>query len=184
MNFAAEKKQQSKEIPQPFGLVLGKSTKAEAEAVWLAEGGVIISKGHGEAKPGYGVDNDPEGVANDRVEIIDVAKLPLDRLKTARFGFLDGKLYLVRYEFDPGADFDKIVQQVISKYGRPKQSSDFGDKLLVWGFGGMSLVLKDDFMEPDSMLFRDEMLMKRVKASHAEVYAQHVKQKAKQQKGF
>lgn len=169
--------------PQPFDLVLGKATLASAQETWLREGAKAIGEGFGDAKPSY-VDNDPDGVANERVLIVDVKGLPVERLQSARFGFFDNTLYLVKYQFEAGADFDNIFKQVSSKYGTPHRRGGFGDEVVEWRFGQVILTMEKKFIGNHTMLFLHEPLLRKVKTSHSEVYAHHIQTKAHAQKGF
>lgn len=169
--------------PQPFGLTLGKATLSDDQAVWEREGATVTGWGYGDAKPSY-VDNDPDGVANERVVLIDVEGLPLERLQSARFGFFDTVLYLVKYEFQDGADFDKIYLQVSAKYGAPQRRGGFGDKVFEWRFGQVVLTLEKKFIGQHTMVFLHKSLLRNVRTSHSEVYAKHIKDKAQKQKGF
>ena len=173
----------SASVPQPFNLALGKATMSEAEEVWQQQGATVTSKGYADAKPSYS-DNDPEGIANERAVLVDVNGLPLDRLKSARFGFFDNVLYIVKYEFEGGTDFDNLFRQVSSKYGRPQRQGGFGDKFYEWRFGQVLLSLNESFMDGHTLVFLHEPLIRNVKASNSQVYANHVKAKAKSQKGF
>lgn len=175
--------QSATSAPQPFNLVLGKATLSEAQATWKKEGASVTGQGYGDAKPSY-VDNDPDGVGNERVLIIDVKNLPLERLQSARFGFFDNVLYLVKYQFQDGADFDKIYLQVSAKYGPPQRRGGFGDEFFEWRFGNVLLSLKKEFIGQHTMTFLHEPLLRNVKASHAEVYARHIKAKAQKQSAF
>jgi len=169
--------------PQPFDLVLGKATLSDAQETWKREGATVTGQGYGDAKPSY-VDNDPDGVGNERVLLLDVKGLPLERLQTARFGFFDDKLYFVKYEFESGADFDKIYLQVSAKYGAPQRRSGFGDEFFEWRFGQVVLTMEKKFIGQHTMVFLHEPILRNVKASHSDVYALHIKAKAQKQKGF
>jgi hypothetical protein len=169
--------------PQPFELVMGKSTTTDAQAIWKREGGKVIGEGYGDAKPSSS-DNDPDGVANRRIVLIDVQGLPLERLESARFGFFDNTLYLVQYMFEGGADFDKLFLQVSSKYGPPQRKGGFGDEFFEWRFDSVVLSMEKKFIGQHSMTFLHEPTLRSAKASNADVYATHVKAKAQKQKGF
>lgn len=169
--------------PQPFDLTLGKSTMEESQGAWKREGAKITGEGYGDAKPSYS-DNDPDGIANKRIILVDVQDLPLERLETARFGFFDNALYLVRYQFQSGADFDKLFLQVSSKYGPPQRKGGFSDEFFEWKFESVVLSLEKKFMDQHSMTFIHEPSLRGAKASNAEVYASHIKAKAQKQKGF
>lgn len=190
LSYAQQSKQSRQEptphkvsAPQPFNLTLGKSTTVEAKSVWIRESAEITGEGYGDAKPSYS-DNDPDGVANTRIVLLDVQGLPLERLETARFGFFDNVLYLVRYEFEDGTDFDKLFLQVSSKYGLPEQEDDFITKIFNWRFASVVLSLKREFIGKHTMTFIHEPTLRGAKASNAEVYASHVMAKAQEQKGF
>lgn len=190
-SFAADKKskkakkeatQNLPDDPAPFGFVFGQTTIEEAKALWEKEGGKIDGSGYGEAKPSYG-DNDPDGVANKNVVLVDVSKLPLDQLQTARFGFVNDKLYLIRYQM--GGDFDKIAQQLAAKYGQPGGSGGFmSDKKYTWEFKTVTLQLQQDFFSKHKMVFVSKKLIDEVDKSNKQVYAEHIRSKAQTQKGF
>lgn len=170
--------------PRPFDLVLGKSSLDDSKATWNKNNAEVTGQGYGEAKPSY-IDNDPDGVANERVQLFDVSGLPLDRLQTARFGFFDNVLYLIKYQFQEGADFDKIKSEVIMKYGPPQAHDGFGDEYYTWHFaGGVTLSLKKDFMGKHEMIFLHEPTLKLVQASNQSVYRENLKKKAKVQNAF
>lgn len=169
--------------PQPFDLTLGKSTLTETETIWKQQGATAGDRGYGEAKPSHR-DNDPDGVPNERVVMVDTTGLPLERLEQARFGFFDNVLYFIRYHFQGGYDFDKLYRQVSAKYGPPTRRGGFGDEFFEWQFPQVVLTLNKNFFGRHSMMFVHEPTMKSVQASHAEVYARHIKAKAQRQKGF
>ena len=170
--------------PTPFGLVLGKTTYADAAAIADAEGATLKGRGNGDAKPSYG-DNDPDGVANPRVVLADFAGLPLDNLEIARMGFFDDALYFIRYTFKQGADFDKLRKQLDAKYGPGRRLNQFGqmDATYVWQFQGVEMTLKDDFMNGDTLIFIQYAIAAKVAASHKQVYDEHIRKKAKAQRG-
>jgi|GEM_PF-6513596 len=172
-----------KPAPQPFDLILGRSTLSQARAIWQREGGSVTGNGYGEAMPAAG-DNNPDGVANPRVELFDVKGLPVDRLSAARFGFFDGGLYFIEYKFEERADFEKLLLQVTAKYGPPDHSPAGMNRAFEWQFGDVLLVLEDNFMGRDTMTFTHQSTRRAVSASHAAVYAAHVKKKASSQRGF
>lgn len=190
-SFTAEKKSKNAkkeatkklpDAPSPFGFVFGKTTIEEAKALWEKEGGKIDDSGYGEAKPSYG-DNDPDGVANKNVVLVDVSKLPLDQLQTARFGFVNDQLYLIRYQM--GGDFDKIAQQLAAKYGQPVGSDGFmSDQKYTWEFKTVTLQLQQDFFSKHKMVFISKKLIDEVDKSNKQVYAEHIRSKAQTQKGF
>lgn len=171
------------DAPQPFNMTMGKTNLSEAREIWLAEGAEVGGDGYGDAKPSYG-DSDPDGVANKRVVLVDVKGLPLDRLESARFGFFDQTLYLIKYSFEDGADFEKIYLQVVAKYGHPKRRGGFGDEFFEWAFGPVVLGLTKDFFGRHTMTFLHQPTLEKVRASNASVYAEHVKTRASQQKAF
>ena len=185
--FAAEKKsKKAKKIlpddPAPFGFVLGKTTTEDAKAIWEKEGAKVDGSGYGEAKPSYG-DNDPDGVANKNVILVDVSKLPLDQLQTARFGFVNDKLYLIKYTM--GGDFAKIALQLAAKYGQPGGSGgSMSDKKYTWEFKTVTLQLQVDFFSKHEMVFVSKTLVDEVDKSNKQVYAEHIRSKAQTQKGF
>ncbi|QSV45407.1 hypothetical protein [Geobacter benzoatilyticus] len=189
--FAAEKKSKKAKTvakynlpddPTPFGFVFGKTTIEEAQTLWEKEGGKVDGSGYGEAKPSYG-DNDPDGVANKDVVLVDISKLPLDQLQTARFGFINDKLYLIRYQM--GGDFDKIAQQLAAKYGQPAGTDSFmSDKKYTWDFKTVILQLQQDFFSKHKMVFLSKKLVDEVDKSNKRVYAEHIRSKAQTQKGF
>jgi hypothetical protein len=166
--------------PRPFELVMGVATTKDAEATWQRMGGTVTKRAYGDAKRSY-VDNDPDGVPNPAVELVDVKGLPLEHLTSARFGFFHGTLYWTKYSFEERADFDKLFLEVTTKYGRPGQQSDGAYE---WHFGPVTLTLKNEFIGADWMVFAHEPTFRNVQASHAAVYAAHIKAKAQQQKAF
>ncbi|HYQ17788.1 MAG TPA: tetratricopeptide repeat protein, partial [Polyangiaceae bacterium] len=172
-----------KSAPHPFDLVLGRSSLTDAKAIWAREGATITSSGFGDAMPSAR-DDDPDGVANPRVRMIDVKGLPVDRLASARFGFLDDQLYWIQYKFEGGADFATILRQVRTKYGAPDQTPARTDASYEWQFGDVRLALTNNFIDDDTMTFTHQPLRRAVSASHASVYAAHIKKKADGQRGF
>jgi len=172
-----------KPAPQPFELILGRSTLNDARKIWQREGGSITASGYGEAMPAAG-DNNPDGIPNPRVELFDVKGLPIDRLSTARFGFFDGGLYFIEYKFEERADFEKLLLQVTAKYGPPDHTPTGMNRTFEWQFGDVLLVLEDNFMGRDTMSFTHQSTRRAVSASHATVYAAHIKKKASSQRGF
>ncbi len=180
---AVAEKARAHEAPQPFGLTMGKSSLDEAQAMWKKENASVVGRGFGDAKPGYG-DNDKEGVANERIEMVDVDGLPLDQLQRARFGFFSGTLYFLRYQFAEGTDFEKLFRQVTAKYGAPTRQSGFGDLVYEWKFGAVRLAMEKKFIGQHTMFFVHEPVATKAQRSNAEVYAQHIKDKAKAAKAF
>ena len=170
--------------PEPFGLILGATTFGELKSIISKEGAKNEGAGYGEAKPSYG-DNDPDGVANERIILVDVSGLPLDNLEMARFGFFDDKLYLIKYTFRKNADFNKIYKQLEAKYGAGKSTGGFSDKGYEWAFsGGVFMNLKEEFFGDHKLIFIHNPLSSKVKQSNQQVYDEHIKKKASAPRGL
>ncbi len=170
--------------PEPFGVTLGATTFEEMKAIISKEGAKNEGAGYGDAKPSYG-DNDPDGVANEKVILVDVSNLPLDNLEMARFGFFDNKLYLIKYTFRKNADFNKIYKQLEAKYGAGRSTGGFSDKNYEWTFaGGIFMNLKEEFFGDHKLVFIHNPLSSKVKQSNQQVYDAHIKKKASSQRGL
>lgn len=170
--------------PAPFGLILGATTFEELKAIISNEGAKNEGSGYGDAKPSYG-DNDPDGVANEKVILVDVSGLPLDNLEMARLGFFDNKLYLIKYTFRKNADFNKIYKQLEAKYGTGRSTGGFSNKGYEWAFsGGVFMNLKEEFFGDHKLIFIHNPLSSKVKQSNQQVYDEHIKKKASAQRGL
>ena len=169
--------------PTPFGLILGQTTEAQAEEIWQKEGASVLPPLYGNAKPSAYRDDDPESVPNKHIVLIDVEGLPLDNLDSARFGFFDGTLYLIKYEFERGMDSSNFLNQLIAKYGKPAASGSSRDTH-TWRFPGVTVVFKDEFIGKDSLIFTHTSTLEKATASSQAIYEQHVKTKAQKQRGY
>ena len=169
-------------MPTPFSLTLGQSTEAQARDIWQKEGASVLPPLYGNAKPSAYRDDDPESVPNKHIVLIDVEGLPLDNLDSARFGFFDGTLYLIKYEFEERMDSSNFINQLIAKYGKPTASGSFREK--TWSFPGVTMVFKDEFIGKDSLIFTHDSILEKATASNQAIYEQYVKTKAQKQRGY
>lgn len=169
----------------PFGLIFGTTTISEAKAVLSTEGAQFGGQYFVEAKPSTYRDGDPEGVSNERGVLVDVAGLPIERVKEARVGFFDRRLYLLRYTFDT-IDTDKLRRQLAEIYGNRGAEEGFmpSEKTITWRSGDVTLVLKPNFMGPPTLTYLHLATFTKLRDSNQQVYQQHIRAKAKQQRGF
>jgi hypothetical protein len=168
--------------PAPFGFVLGKTTSDEAKEIWDEEDAEITGTGFGQANPST-EDDEPDGVLNKDVIMYDVKGLPMDQLDSARFGFVNDKLYLIKYELN--GDKERIALQLIAKYGEPNGSSGefFSDDIHTWRFKNITLQLRQDF-DNNHLLFIHNKLADNVSESNAKIYSKFIFNKAKTERGF
>lgn len=169
------------EDPTPFGFVLGVTTSAQAQEIWDEEDGEITSTGYGLANP-TSEDNDPEGVINKFVTLFDVKELPMEQLDSARFAFLNDKLFLIRYSLE--GDLERMALQLVAKYGEPNgYSGDFGDDTLSWHFKSITVRLNKDYPNRD-LLFIHEGLAEEANVLNRKIYTEFIRAKAQAERGF
>lgn len=101
--------------PQPFGLVLGSTTEAQAGAICAAENATATGRGLVDARPASQGDNDPAGLPMTRAVLVDVTGLPVAGVESTRFGFFDDRLYLLQYRFPARHDVRGLLQQLQAK---------------------------------------------------------------------
>lgn len=169
--------------PQPFGLVLGSTTEAQAGAICAAENATATGRGHVDARPASQGDNDPEGLPMTRAVLVDVAGLPVAGVESTRFGFFDDRLYLLQYRFPAQHDARGLLQQLQVKYGAPVETPGLA-ATYVWRFQGVTLTLRDELMGPDTLAFVHEQLQKDLGEASQALYRDFISQKADSQRGF
>lgn len=169
--------------PQPFGLVLGSTTEAQAGAICAVENATATGRGVVDARPASQGDNDPEGLPMTRAVLVDVAGLPVAGVESTRFGFFDDRLYLLQYRFPARHDARGLLQQLTLKYGAPVETPGLA-ATYVWRFQGVTLTLRDELMGPDTLAFVHEQLQKELGEASEALYRASVSQKAGSQRGF
>lgn len=119
--------------PQPFGLVLGRTTEAEARTLCRQEKAEATARGVVDARPAPGAA--PEPVPNARTVLLDVSGLPMAGLESTRLAFLDDRLYAIAYRFAAGHDARPLLQQLEAKYGKPEEQPGLARRF-EWRFEG------------------------------------------------
>jgi hypothetical protein len=161
--------------PTPFGFVMGKTTIEEAKSIWDDEEAEIEGTLFGFANKSE-IDNDPDGVLNENVQIFIIKDLPMDGLESSRFAFMNGTLFLIKYEMS--GDKEQLVLQITSKYGEP-QTDPFEFETYLWEFKNVSLVLKEN-----TLLFLHNNIASEAEASNSKIYSEYIRQKAKEERGI
>lgn len=169
--------------PQPFGLVLGTTTAAQAVALLSAEGARETGRGLVDARPGSSGDNEPDGIPNPRAVLVELEGLPLPGLERARLGFFDDRLYSLQYRFGRDHDGAALLRQLVAKYGEPDEASDF-DRRYEWRFDGVTLSFSDPLVGADTLVFAHPATLAAVAASSRAHYENHVRESAAGQRGF
>lgn len=105
---AVAQNKNSQDIPKPFGLKLGISTKKETLQIIKKEGGRIVGRGYKVIK---------WDIVNPNVEGIEVKGLPVYNMKKAVFWFFKGKLYAIDYIF-PLEMYSEVSKWLEYKYGK------------------------------------------------------------------
>ncbi len=123
--------------PQPFGLILGKTTKKEAISILEKEGGKITNSGYRVIKG---------DIVNPNIEGVFFEGLPLENLKVAKLWFFKGVLFKITYEFPLSMSKDEfyvLYNQLKSKYGQPSRYVEpyLSDGLAVWRFKNVEIRL-------------------------------------------
>jgi hypothetical protein len=168
--------------PTPFGFILGKTTSEEAKEIWDEEDGEIVTTGYGFANPTT-EDDDPDGVLNQNVTLIDVQDLPMDNLESARFAFFKDTLFLIKYQLN--GDKERMVLQLVAKYGEPNGTTEeyFSDDFHTWRFKNITLQLRQDFGK-NELIFLHNKLAEDADESNKKLYAEFIRNKAKTERGF
>lgn len=154
-------------MPEPFGLKLGVSTKEETLQVIRKEGGRVVDSGYRVIKG---------DIVNPNVEGIEVKGLPVDGLQNATFWFFEGKLFKIDYTFPLSMskeEFYVLYEQLQSKYGKPRRfvRPYLADGVAEWSFGNVNLRLIAPWVSWSMYLIYEHVpLSKRADQSDQEVF--------------
>lgn len=163
--------------PIPLGFVIGKTTIDEAREIWTKEGDIIESMGYGEAKPSY-IDKTTDSVPNKEVILFDFNRLPFEQLERVRFGFIYGRLYMIKYELD--GNFSEIIQQLTVRLGPPDSitSTLMNKYIYTWKYHTVTVQFKQDLFSRHKMVLVNKNLLDQVVRSNQLVYLEHLRSKA------
>lgn len=156
--------------PVPSGFVLGKTTLAEAEAVWEADKSVIVGRAHAAIGAGSGLDKTSK-LAADKIDLVDIQSVEFEGPRPARFAFFEGVLFSVQSVLKPfiqlktapvpelsDEQLHALEQALRQQYGPPSQAlRDFaaGKKpdVLVWNYGGDTLTISINAFNGSRLLY-------------------------------
>lgn len=181
--LASKAKASTAPAPQPFGLVLGVTTEAEAGSRCQAEKARATARGLVDARPATQADNDPEGLPNPRAVLVDVAGLPMPGVESTRLGFFDDHLYLIRYRFAVQHDARALMEQLKAKYGDPVESAGMVHSY-EWRFVDVTLTFRDEILGADTLTFVHDKLQQDMVEASAAIWRDNLSQKAGSQRGF
>lgn len=181
--LAGKPKAPTAPAPQPFGLVLGATSEAEAARLCQAEKGTATARGNVDARPAARADNDPEGLPNPRAVLVEVAGLPMPGVESTRLGFFDDHLYLIRYRFAVQHDARALMEQLKAKYGEPVESTGIVHSY-EWRFVDVTLTFRDEMVGADTLTFVHDKLQQAMVDSSAALWRDKIGQKADSQRGF
>lgn len=167
--------------PQPFGLVLGSTSAAQARDLCLAEKADAIARGLVDTRPAP--DAAPEPVTNPRGVLVDVAGLPMPGLESARLGFFDDRLYAIAYRFTAAHDTRQLLQQLEQKYGKPSTQTGLARRY-EWRFEGVTLAVIDEVQDADSLIFLHQALHQALVESSQQVWKHYLDLRLEGQRGF
>lgn len=167
--FASQKSE--KNVPQPFGLKLGISTRNEVERVIKKERGEITKEGYRVIKG---------DIVNPHVKGIKVKGLPIENLTEATFWFFEDKLFSIVYTFPLSMnkeEFYVLYKQLETKYGKPKKyvKPYLADGIAEWYFGDIVIKLYAPWVSWSMYLRYEHLpLSKQAEQSDKEVFKQEV----------
>ncbi len=174
--------------PEIFGMQLGTTDFNKAEYTIQKEGGQLTNYSYSEMKLNLNTmhknEDKEDVVVNKDVYLIDFVGVPLDSLLKGRMGFYKNKMYFLYYEFETSLDFNQLEMQVVAKYGKPHRIGGFPDRFLEWRFLNASMILKDNFLGNDRMLFVHNKLLKEVNQANINLAKEEKSLAYKQQRAF
>lgn len=171
---AKETKKDLKEAPQPFGLVFGKSSRADALKTLQEQGGRITSAGRRIIK---------DELSNPDVEGYFLSGVQLEGVHQTKVWFYRETLMGIDYILS--VSFKTIFDQLREKYGAPASEGEgFGETHASWRFKDVVLSLDKSFIGDLMLSYRHTPLYGDAKQSDNRYYSQITKEKAKSQQGF
>lgn len=148
----------AQQVPQPFGLKLGISTKEDVLNMVKSEGGKVVGSGYRVIKG---------DIVNPNIEGIEVEKLPVDNLSTATFWFYQKKLFKIDYSFPLSMNKEEfyILSQLLqTKYGKPSRfiKPYLSDGVAEWNFGDIKVKLVAPWVSWNMYLIYEDTQLSRL----------------------
>lgn len=170
-----ESKKGQKEDPQPFGLVFGKTSSADALKILGEQGGLVTSSGNRIIK---------DDLANPEIEGYYLSGVRMEGVREMKIWFFKDTLMGIDYEL--GGSFKSFNDQLREKYGEPaKAANGFGGEAhAFWKCTNVVMALDKPFIENLTLTYRHLSLYDESKQSDKRYYSKITKEKAKSEKGL
>jgi len=160
----------------PDSLQPGITRYPQAQQLWQQQQARVVSEVYGNAQEAF-ISARPENIANTRVIRSELAEWPIDGAHSVKLGFFDELLYQFRLEYHPGHT-ERLLGALQQQYGvLPAAAREAG--AWQWQYNGLQIQLRALADGGCSLSWEHQQLARKVAASHAEVYAAHIRQRVR-----
>lgn len=158
----------------PDSLQPGITRYPQAQQLWQQQQAQVVSEVYGNAQEAF-ISARPENIANTRVIRSELAEWPIDGAHSVTLGFFDELLYQFRLDYLPGHT-ERLLAALQQQYG-PQPAAARAPGAWQWQQGGLQIQLRALADGSCSLSWEHLQLARKVAASHAEVYAAHLRQR-------
>ncbi|MFN4237993.1 MAG: hypothetical protein ACK4FZ_12280 [Vogesella sp.] len=160
----------------PGSLQPGQTAYQQAQQLWQQQQAKVVTEHYANAQESF-LSSKPENIPNRRVIRTTLSEWPIDGARMVRLGFFDDQLYQLDLEYAPGQG-ERLLHALQQQYGTLPVTA-LNSNNWQWQHAGLHVLLRG---QPDgslSLRWEHQLLARKVAASHAEVYAAHIRQRTR-----